>query len=263
MKKILSATAAVLMAGGLSAGTLVYRMDGGEQNIISNVTILSIDAKLITLSMENGIHTIPSNRLVKYYDSDIKVGGMFRDNTSPYSISISDIRVPQSTRKNSSSGSSRRSSSKANKVTLTYSITPGQSPDGRPATIYREPLFYLFVLTTDGGVRKVGMTSYPSYARVSSKIYDEAKMMEKALDLNRKIIHSSDRDRLGTNRSRGGENVLGGTRIELPLSNIADGDIIAWYLVVWGKDGIIYEKEETVTGESAENKWYMRNKLDK
>lgn len=268
MKKFVCVAAALAGALGLSAGTLVYRTDNGEQNIISKVKILSIDARLITLSMENGIETIPSNRLVKYYDSDIKVGGLFKDSTSPYGISINEIRVPKSTRRtvtsSSSSGKSRTSSSKGGTVSLTYSVTAsGRSAEGRGATVYREPLFYLFVLTTKDGVRKVGVTSYPSSARVSTKTYDEAKMMEKALDLNRRTINVDDRDRLGSSRSRSGSNSLGGTRIEIPLSGIADGDIIAWYLVVWGKDGIVYTKEEKVTGERTQDRWYMRNTFDK
>ncbi len=241
----------------LPGGTLIYRDAGGGQKIISNVKILSIDSasRLITLEMENGVETIASGRLIKYYSSDIKAGNMFEDNSDDYSITVSDIDLPQYTRHSGKS----RGKKQSRHASIVYNI---RSSDMNVS--YRTPLFYLFLLTTKDGVRKVSMVCYPNSARISSKFYDEAKMLEKALDLGRACIHPRDRSRLGLRQSGGKEkSVMGGCKIDLPLSGAPDGEIIASYLVVWGKNRIIYTREDHKNGESIDKNWVWRHAYDK
>lgn len=230
---------------GVSAGTLIYKNRDGEQKRVSGLKIISIDSKKMVVKINEGTETIPLSQMVKYYDTDIKGGGEFEDNTAQY-----DIRL----------GEGKISSDKKKGGAVTFSIPfdvfrrEGEKMD----SAMRYPYIFLFVLSADADGHRT-MTSYgfPSAARLSLKNYDEAKMQEKVLSLKRRTYHSDDVSRLGqpsaASRTMGGEKTA-----TFSLSNLKKNSVIAWYVVAWNKDSISATKEWHDSSHKVGKNWWIR-----
>ena len=234
MKKVLFAIAffCIGFVAETIAGTLVYKVNKDNEKIISDIKILSIDKKQIVLKVGNGMERSPLTSLVKYYDTDIKIGSVFDDGSSEYDIQIVNIKKPVS--KTGLTGS------KKDKVTsnieIEYNISTKDSNVKNRRAI-KHPLFYLYVLTTDSNnKRKIFIYNYPESAKCNFKNYDEALMMEKAL--------SSEREAMVFEHGRWSNNSFFGIKHKFLLDGIKERKIIATYLIVWGKDKIIYEGGE-------------------
>lgn len=250
-KLLLPLLCGTLFAGTLQAGTLIYRGSDRQERTISQVTIMAIDGKLVTIKVNNGTETIPISSIVKYYDTDIKGGGSaFEDDSAEYTVTLGSEKCPKS---------GYETSKKKNTVTyfsIPYDVTRKPGEDQKRAL--REPYFYLFVLTAGrDGDRNMFSYSYPARGKVSMKdSYDEAKMLEKVVSLDRRLFHPDDRRRLGTPTRSG--NLGGSDEAKFKLDGIKDQQIIAWYLVVWGKNKIVTSKEWKDTGYTIRKNWWVR-----
>ena len=249
-RKISLLATALLAAGTLSAGTLIYRTRNREEKVVSDVTIVSIDSRIMTIKIAGGTETIPLANVVKYYDTDIKAGGEFEDNTAEYDVILGSEDCPKT-------GYTGGKTKKTTVFSIPYTVrTKGAA---RSDAACREPYFYLFVLTSGaGGSRTLHSYASPARARVSMKTYDEAKMLEKVISLDRPTYYPADRNRLG--RAGGNSTVsLGGEQTAtFTLNGVKDRQIIGWYLVVWGKTRIAAVKEWHDTGYSLPAHWWLR-----
>ncbi len=249
-KLLLLAVAAWLGGVNAEAGTLIYRTRDNEEKTVSKVTIVTIDAKLVTIKINSGTETIPISSLVKYYDTDIKSGGEFEDNSAEYTIRLGTEKCP-------GTGYETNKGKKSSSV-FSISYDTMRKPGQNQKAGIREPYLYLFVLTSgNSGERNFYSFSSSSKGKVSMRdAYDEAKMLEKVTSLDRTLIHDDDRNQLGRPNQRGG---LGGTDLaEFKLDGIKDQKIIAWYLVAWGKNKIEATKEWRDTGYNLHKTWWVR-----
>ncbi len=241
----------LLVAGlPLTAGTLIYKTADGQEKIVSQVTIMTIANQMLTLKIDSGTETIPLRSLVKYYDTDIRGGGEFEDNTAAYDIILGTEKCPT----DGYQGSSDKR--KTAEFTIGYSVRRKEGEAQKNEL--RVPYLYLFVLTSgDGGDRNFYSFSYPDKARVSMKAYDEAKMLEKVIALNRPTYYPDDRGRLGRPSPRNAG--IGGDRIAtFKLDGIRKQRIIAWYLVAWGKNRIEAEKSWQDHSYRIARNWWIR-----
>ena len=67
-------------------GTLIYLNSQKEKKIISEIDIVSIDKKIITIKIGKTTRTLPFSSILKYYDTDINMNLAFDDITADYSI---------------------------------------------------------------------------------------------------------------------------------------------------------------------------------
>ena len=250
MKKILLATF-IFTLGFITetvAGTLVYKVGKDEEKVISDISILSIDKKQVVLKVGNGMERIPLTSLVKYYDTNIKIGSVFDDGSSEYDVQIINIKKPHTKTGYSGSKQNRTTSN----IEIEYDIkTRDNRLNARNAI--KQPYFYLYVLTTDeNNRRKVFNYYYPEAAKCNFKNYDEALMMEKVL--------SSERDSMffehGKWSNKGNFSWL---THKFVLEGVKERKIIAIYLIVWGKDRIVYEGGEILEHSYSINPdWHTR-----
>jgi hypothetical protein len=234
MKKILFAIMifSFFVISETIAGTLIYKVNKEDEKVVSEVKILSIDKKQIVLKVGNGMERIPLTSLIKYYDTDIKIGSAFDDGSCEYDIQIVGIKKPAS--KTGFSGSKKEKI--VSNIEIEYNIsTKDKTIQSRKGI--KHPHFYLYVLTSDNNnKRKVFVYNYPESAKCNFKNYDEALMMEKAL--------ASDRESMFFEHGKWSSNSFWGIKHKFPLEGIKDRKIIATYLIVWGKEKIIYEGGE-------------------
>ncbi|MDD3116532.1 MAG: hypothetical protein PHO45_04115 [Victivallaceae bacterium] len=239
-----------VFCGCVYGGTIIYKPNQeSEPKQISNVKIISIENGMITMEINGGRERIKFNQIVGYYDTDLKIGSGFDDNTPEYKISVIERNIPK--RAEERSGKSR----KAQFFELNYSISPVYEK-GRNMETLKQPYFYLYVMTEGSsgvGERPITLISYPKDASVSSKIYDRAAILEK--------VNSSKRENLYFRHNVSGKLSSGWHReIKIPLNRIRhkEREIIAWRLEVWGKTDMIYEKEWTLPGTRIASKWWTR-----
>lgn len=242
MKKTALLLLTLAFAFAASAGTLIYTNREGKKLTVSGIKIFSIDSKKMVVKINDGTETILLSNVVKYYDTDIKSGSAFDDNSAEYSIRLGEGIL----------------SDKKKSGQQTFSISFDVSrKSGRMDTQLRYPYIYLFVLTSgEEGNRVITSYPFPSEAKASMKNYDEAKMLEKVLSLKRKRYHSEDADRLG---ERVSHVQIGGAKMAtFSLNNIKNRKVIAWYVVAWGKDSIVAVKEWRDTSYKIGKNWWIR-----
>lgn len=235
-----------VLCSNVFGGTLIYKNKAGETKWVSGLTILSIDEKKMVVRINNGTETIWLSQVSKYYNSDIRMGGEFDDGSAEYTIWLGQEKI---------------TSSEKTKGQMEFSIPydVNKTDKARSGESLRAPYMYLFVLVSDAESlqRKMYSFSFPGPAKVAMKTYDEAKMLEKAIALNRPRYHYEDASLLGSRSISGSR--LGGDKVaRFPLSNLRNGTIIAWYLVAWGKSSIVATKEWRKTGVRIEKTWWLR-----
>ena len=227
------------------AATLIYKTPAGEEKTVSGITLESISNGQVRISLDGGIETFPLSRLIKYFDDDLKsAAGAFEDNTSDYHVSLREVQIPERGRVRS------KGKQETAEAEITYSISRRRQ-QGQSREI-RVPYFYLFVLTsTENGIRKMYVYSAPSAARASSKEYDELKMRDNALSLKRP------KQDVPLGSSGPGRNSFGDWEHKIKLAGIGDNRIIAWHLVVWGKDDIVATRDYRDPSYRIEEQWYL------
>ncbi len=233
----------------LMGGTLIYKVNKNEEKIISDISILSIDRKQVVLKVGNGIERIALTDLVKYYDTNIKIGSAFDDGSSQYDVQIRGLKKTASRTGYAGSQKNRTVSV----IDLEYDISIKNNSGNQSRKAIKQPYFYLYVLTTDeNNKRKVFVYHYPDAAKCNFKNYDEALMMEKVL--------SSERESMFLEHGKWQSNAnLSWQSIKFKMDGIKERKIIATYLIVWGKDRIICEEGEIWDPTySIHPDWYAR-----
>lgn len=239
-----------LLVCSVDGGTIIYKPNKESEPLqVSNVKILSIENGVITIEINGGKERIRVNQLTGYYDTDLKAGSGFDDNTTDYAVSVMERNIPK--RAEERSGKNR----KAQYFEVSYTISP-KYEEGRSQNSVKEPYFYLYMMTEGSnnvGERPIVLISYPKDASVRTKGYDRAAILEKINSSKRKNMHFD----------RGTSSGLGSAwsrEIKIPLSRIRDKDrnIIAWRLEVWGKTDMIYEKVWTEPGSRISANWWTR-----
>lgn len=123
------------------------------------------------------------------------------------------------------------------------------------------PYFYLFVLTTGSesyGRRPVYTYYYPTEAKVSSKTYDEAKIIEAVTAMKRPRLYKNNNS---TRLSTGHKSLSyssGYKPIKIPLKKIRGKRIIAYHLEIWGKSKKILEKNWDDKSYKVGKNWWKR-----
>ena len=233
------------------AGTLIITNADGKERILSNVTIESIANGQMVIQMRQGRETILLASVKRFYDTNIKASGDFEDNTAAYSVrlTVPEIRNRKIPRKGG--GQSKES--------LTFSFEYNLDPvkGSKMSASVREPYFYLYVLSSEpDGSRRFSVFSYPKDAQISGKRYDEAKMLEKVISLDRKKVFPGDLNKISHSDTPRGD--FGTTAVHIPLTRIdSAGEILAWHLIAWGKDSILQEKDWKHTSFRLHKNWWQ------
>ena len=244
MKRFALMLLMLLFCAGSSAGTLIYRNREGEQKRVSGLKIVSIDSKKMVVKINEGTETIPLTQILKYYDTDIRSGGEFEDNSAQYDIRLGEGKIVSDKKKNG-------------QQTFSIPFDVFRRKGERMDTAMRHPYLFLFVLSTSSdGQRHMTSYGFPKEARLSLKNYDEAKMLEKVVSLKRPTYHGDDVNRLGTRSS--GIRLGGGREATFLLSGVKNGTVIAWYVVAWNKDSISAVKEWHDTSYKVSKTWWIR-----
>lgn len=242
----------------LNAGTIVYRTEAkGKRHTLSKVKIVSIDKTLITIKHDGGIRTIPLSYIVNYYDTDIDTSN-FADTTARYEITIQEIKMPGSGYAYVRNKKTKKKSKKTSNCEIKFSINK-KLKDAKSKNI-RMPYFYLFVLTTSSeafGSLPVYSYYYPKSAKIRSKTYDEAKIIEAVRSMKRPYLYHDGKSHLG--KSIGKLDSAGGfPPILIPLKKIKNKKIIAYHLEIWGKDRIIGTKNWHNMKYTVGKRWWKR-----
>lgn len=254
MKNIFTITV-FLCACNIFAGTLIYRDSENEKKFLSQIDIVSIDKNIITLKIGKTTRTIPFSKVMKYYNSDINLNLAFDDNTSEYGLDITKMTLPAN-KKGVTLQSKKRP--QTNKISLEYSLNMKKKKNQSKAV--KTPYFYLFVLAGSANHSGNNMFTYcyPAVAKTkNTSNYNEALMLEKAISSERPILDS--------------EYVIHGdgvrknnNTVTFDLKGIGNREIIAYRIVVWGKDDIIYEKNEIVNHRyNLSKNWHLHAKSGK
>ncbi len=240
----------------LSAGTIVYRPNkDAEPRRISNVKIISIENKIMTIEVDGGRERLSLSQVEGYYDTDIKnAADGFDDNSPEYTVSVRPIKAPNRAQ--------RKSGDKMVNETfdIEYSIQPVPNKDEKRDTdSVKYPYVYVYIMTEyseDGsGQRPIYLTSWPKAANVSKKSYDKAAIMEKVLSSKRANLYkyqgTSSNRLMSTSWDR---------KDELPLTMIKNKNakILAWHVEIWGKTDIVYQEDWVETGVRVGKNWWQR-----
>ena len=223
----------------LSAGTIFFK-DGSK---LSDIEIISIAEGLIVIEKDKKRKSYPTKLLKAYYNSNIKSGEESDpDKYLDYKVNIIDIKVPDK---------GIDSKDKTESVTIEYTISK-KSGEGKRIKV---PYFYFYVLvpSKDGyGERAIYSYYSPSDAKISSKGYDAAAILEKVLEFGR---HTWD-----MNHAKLTTKLMGKT-VSFSLKSVGNRKILAWHLEVWGNKDKIYEKSTTVHPERGISKnWWLKLK---
>ncbi len=247
VKKFFCGVILAALIPGLFGGTLIYKIGENEEKIVSDITILSINNKQVVLKVGNGIERIPLSALIKYYSTDIKIGSAFDDGSQEYDVQVRNIKKPASRTGYSGSKKNRTTS----ELEVEYDIRLKNNVKNKKRSI-KTPHFYLYLLTMDkSNKRKIFIFHYPDQAKCNFKNYDEALMMEKAFSSERESIYLD----YGNNKN----NALSWQTQKFVLDGIKERRIIASYLIIWGKDRIVYEGGEIWDQmESISPDWFTR-----
>lgn len=253
--KIFYLLTALLFCSTTYCGTLIYKGANNEKKIISEIDILSIDKNILTFKIGKVTRAISLSKMFKYYDTDINMNLAFDDNTSDYTIHISGIKPPIN-RRGITVKKGKKGGRQVNTFDFEFHVSP--KPQKNQSRAIKYPYFYLYILTAgqETSGRSMYTFCYPKDAKTkNSKTYNEALMLEKAISSERHTYDPHYIRQSMTSRS----NV-----IKIPLTGIGNREIIAYHLVVWGKDDIIYTKGDILNRQyKISPKWYLMTRTIK
>lgn len=240
----------------LNAGTLIYKSGSEEkQNVMGDVKIVSIAKGTITIEKGGGIRTIPLNQLISYYDSDIE-GGTYEDNTCDYTVTVRKVDMPKTGYDTKNIKGSDKKTRSVSECEIEFSI--GKKPEKGESTAIRMPYFYLYVLTTGTeqyGRRPVYTYYYPKDAKIATKVYDEAKIMEALNSMKRPRIYYDNESHLEGTVGR----LNGGYKpVKISLKGVKEKKIIAYHLEIWGKNKMVAEKDWKDSSYKTGKDWWKK-----
>lgn len=257
MKKIFSGFLAAICTLPVFGGTIIYKGTNDEKKFVSEIEIISIDRNIITFEIGKTTKTMPLSRMIKYYDNDINMNLAFEDNTSDYDVTVNNMKVPLNL-KGTTVKRGKRDSKNVNSISFTHSIQM-KTKKNQNKNI-KVPYFYLYVLTSSGHTsgRSMYLYCYPSTAKIkSTKTYNEALMFEQAISSSRHVVNSS-------HYVHGSKVGFSENKITIPLDGIGNRDILAYHLVVWGKDEIVYTENRVLNSRyNVSKNWYLLNRSGK
>lgn len=255
MNKYFLSLFAIIICSTSFGGTLIYKGTDDEKKIISEIDIVAIDKNIMTFKIGKTTRNIALSKIFKYYNSDINMNLAFDDNTSDYDISITELKFPVNGK--GITAKRGKKEEKVNTATLEYSIS--LKTKNKQKRVVKTPYFYLYLLTSTqkGSGKNIITCCYPAEAKTkNSKVYNEAVMLEKAVSSEREIFNPHHR----LNNSKHGNT----TKVSFNLKDVGNREIIAYYLVVWGKDDIIYTKKEILNHEyEISDNWHITNRTAK
>lgn len=243
----------------LNAGTIIYKTSkDGEKNILADVKIISISKGAVTVKHGKGVRTIPLGYLSAYYDTDIDSQG-FADNTCEYTVSLRDIKMPETGYIYTKVKNKKTKTKKVSDFEIEFAVQK-KVEKGKSQNI-RMPYFYLYILTTGEksyGKRPIFSFYYPDEAKVKSKTYDEAKIIEAVTSMDRPYIYHGSRSTFGGKIGKL-TSATGYRPAVIPMKGIKNQKIIAYHLEVWGKDKMIAQKDWTDSvNHSIGKNWWKR-----
>jgi hypothetical protein len=150
----------------------------------------------------------------------------------------------------------KKKSKKTSECEIEFSVN--KKYDKNTSKTIRMPYFYLYVLTSSSesyGKRPVYTYYYPKEAKVKSKTYDKAKVIEAVRALERPRIYNDGRDKFA---KAIGKIDSGAHSFKISLKGIKNRQIIAYYLEVWGKEDIIYQKSWHDVKYNPGKDWWKR-----
>ena len=231
-------------------GTLIYKGENDEKKVVSEIEIFSIDKNILFFKIGKNVKSLPFSKLLKYYDTDINVNLAFDDSTSDYGVHIREVKFPVNLR-----GITVRSNKKVeNKIVVDYSIQMKKGANQKQ--VFKEPYFYLYVLSTGKNSNDFAIHTFafPKEAKMKKMNgYNEALMLEKAFSAERSIVNP----RVRYNSLL----ALSDNKAEINIKELGNRKIVAYYLVVWGKEDIILTKSEIFDHTCGISKnWYIFQK---
>lgn len=250
MKKIFAA--AILFSCFYAfCGTLIYKGTNNEKKILSEIDIVSIDKNIVTIQIGKTTRNIHFSKIFKYYDTDINMNLAFDDNTSDYNLHVSNLKTPVNLK-----GVTKKAKKNAqnNKFSFEFSIQT-KTKKGQSKNI-KTPYFYLYLLTTSGkaGTSNISVFSYPESAKIkNTKNYNEAVMLERAISSERPVINP----RYLTHDTMEGKH----NKVSIDIGKIGNREIIAYYLIAWGKDEIVFTENKILNSKYEVSKnWHLTHR---
>ena len=238
MKKIIILLLFAFAISPAFSGTLIYLNSQKEKKIISEIDIVSIDKKIITIKIGKTTRTLPFSSILKYYDTDINMNLAFDDNTADYTIYATNVKMPINNKGITTRKGGKKAGKQVNKVTLEYTVNMKKQKNQRSAI--KAPYFYLYVLVASGNHSGTSLYcfSYPEAAKTkNTKTYNEAAMLERVL--------ASERPNYNADFILHGNGMKGPNRTAtFELKGIGNREIIAYHLVAWGKDDIVFTENK-------------------
>lgn len=258
MNKFIICILAIIFSVPTFGGTLIYRNHQKEKKIISEIDIVSIDKNILTFQIGKTTRTLPMSSMLKYYDTDINMNLAFDDNTADYSLYATNIKLPVNNRGITVRKGGKKAGKQVNKITLEYNVQIKNKKNQRKAI--KTPYFYLYVLvsSTKHSGNSLYCFSYPEVAKIrNTKNYNEAAMLERAL--------SSERPNINSDYVLHGSGMYGAKRTAtFELKGIGNREIIAYHLVVWGKDDIVFTENRIVNSRfNISKNWIIHAKNQK
>lgn len=255
--KLLLINIFALMIVCLNAGTIIYKTSPQDkENILGDVKIVSIAKKTITIEKDGGIRTIPLSYLISYYDTDID-GNTYEDNTCDYTVSLKEVEMPETGYEYKNVKKSKKKTKKISECEITFSIV--KKPEKGESNTIRMPYFFLYVLTTGTeqyGRRPVYTYYYPKEAKITTRVYDEAKIIEAVNSMKRPRIHHTDSHVQGSVNKQ--LSVGKYKPITISMRGVGTKKIIAYHIEVWGKSKMIGEKNWKNSSYKVGKDWWKR-----
>jgi hypothetical protein len=230
-----------ILTSRLVAGTLMFKDDSK----LTDIKIISINKGRIVIEKDKIRKTFPLKKISAYYDTDIKDSSQSTElmGFCDYTVKITSVKIPKR-------GYDHDKDVTECKVAYQIIRTGNKKTDKIKA-----PYFYIYVLTSgsdDYGTRKIYRYTYPKEARIRSKHYDQAAIIENLQSFKRPTVHFGRSYRHGKNSlSRG----AGIRSFDIPLKSIKNRRILAYHIEAWGNEKQVDEKNWQDFGIKSKRWW--------
>lgn len=248
----------MFLSFSLNAGTLIFK-DGRR---LTDVTIVSISEGRVVVEKDNTKKTFGLSEIGSFYKTDMKAGDSVGDekDIADYDISFS-VKIPETGLKKSGKETETAT------CDITFNII--RKGDNKTANKVKWPYFYIYVLTHSSeeyGGRNIYCYYHPKTAKLKSKAYDKAAVMDILGNFDRPYYHFDQSTSWDINSGAGKKlkGMTGEREFSVELKDVKGRRILAYYIEVWGNTEIIDQKEWKATGVSVGARWwekYSGNKI--
>ncbi|OGV54694.1 MAG: hypothetical protein A2017_19440 [Lentisphaerae bacterium GWF2_44_16] len=251
-------SAAMFLTFSLNAGTLMFK-DGSR---LTDVTIVSISEGRVVVEKDKTKKTFSLGQIDAFYKTDMKnVGDTIapEKDVADYDISFS-VKMPEK------GVEKEKKETVAASCDITFNIV--RKGENKTADKVKWPYFYIYVLTYSGeeyGGRNIYCYYYPNTAKLKSKTYDKAAVMDILGSMARPYyymgIHNTS---MGAAVGKKMKGMTGEREFSVELKDVKNRRILAYYIEVWGNTEIVAQKEWKATGASVGARWwekYSGNKI--